>query len=97
MKTETLQEYLARGGKITRVESSQPEPQVETIKSTTSGLPTVMTLQDGALFFSESNKKSVVVVSRKELADRLGKSKLPADVIASLKRSMGVKDEDEGK
>lgn len=59
-KTETIAEFLARGGKITRVASPEPTTKPESIKSTTAGGPAVfLTLGEAELFYGERKLKKV--------------------------------------
>jgi hypothetical protein len=62
-KRETLDEYLARGGKITKI-AAQPIPEagVQTAAATTGGSG-LMTLTDGSLYYSDAKPR---VVKKKE-------------------------------
>lgn len=59
VKRETIEEYLARGGKVTQL-PAVPLPEEEfTNKAapTTGGGSTMMSLSEGALYYSESRAK----------------------------------------
>lgn len=57
-KTETIAEFLARGGTITRVASPEPTHKSESIKSTTAGGPAVfLSLSEADLFYGEHKAK----------------------------------------
>jgi hypothetical protein len=54
MKTETIAEFLARGGKITKVAEDPPAVKAESIKSTSSGGPAViMSMGEADLYYGE--------------------------------------------
>jgi hypothetical protein len=94
-KRETIQEFLARGGKVTIVPAAKPEEEVpHTIKPVTTGLPKIMTLEDGGLFFGETRKKEKKPHSKEDSIRRIEKSKLPPEIIASLKKSIGATDDE---
>lgn len=58
-KTETIEEFLKRGGSIRRVPEVTREPQVDVIRKTVSGLPTVfLSLEEADLFHGEARKSS---------------------------------------
>lgn len=59
MKKETLAEYLARGGKITKVPAVMPSNKDVTVKSTVSKPPTLLSLGEaGDLLASSRSKKT---------------------------------------
>jgi hypothetical protein len=65
VKKETLAEYVARGGKITRVPAVRPTTTTESVHSTVSNTPaTIMTLQEGSLYYGE-RKKGTIAGSKK--------------------------------
>lgn len=58
-KRETIEEFLARGGKITKCEPA-PMPDEETtnrVMPTPNAASTMMSLGEGALYYSESRAK----------------------------------------
>jgi hypothetical protein len=55
-KVETVEEYLARGGKIEFIPEVPREPQVEVVKTTNVGPAVFMTLQEADLFYGETRK-----------------------------------------
>lgn len=58
MKTETLAEFLARGGSITKVAENPPVVKVDSIKSTSAGGPAVlMTLDQADLYYGEHKQR----------------------------------------
>jgi hypothetical protein len=86
MKAETLDEFLARGGQIERVPYIEPEQKVEPIRANSSGgLPTLMTLPDGAHFFGETRKKKP---TKEDFVNKLNKANLPQSVVESLTKSV---------
>ena len=57
MKKETVAEFLARGGKITRVPTNAPSYKAEIIKSTNTGGPaTIVSMDDADLYHGEPKK-----------------------------------------
>ena len=71
MKTETLAEFLARGGKITKVASPELAAKSESIRSTNAGGPAVfLSLGEADLFYGEKKAK------------KAKKSKAPLDLSA---------------
>lgn len=86
-KTETIEEFLARGGKIQKVPYQEPEQKEAPIRSTTgnTGLPTIMSLPDGAHFFGETRKKKQ---TKEDFVNKVNKSNLPQSVIDSLTKSV---------
>lgn len=86
MKAETLDEFLARGGKIEKVPYIEPEQKLDPIRANTSGgLPTMMTLPDGAHFFGESRKKKP---TKEDFVNKLNKANLPQSIVESLTESI---------
>jgi len=57
MKNESLDEFIARGGKITKLEPVKDEekPTVN-VKSTVSKPPNLMSLEDGEFYYGETEK-----------------------------------------
>jgi len=73
-KKETVAEFLARGGKITRVPTPTPTTKVETIKSTKGGGPaTIVTMDEADLYHGESKKKK----AKKKVLNTIDISALP--------------------
>lgn len=56
-KIETVEEYLARGGKITVLPQSEKPVKPEVVRKTVAGEPAViMTYEDADLFYGEARK-----------------------------------------
>lgn len=55
-KTETVAEFLARGGTITRVPEASREPAPDVVRKTVTGPANLMTLDEADLFFGEARK-----------------------------------------
>lgn len=92
-RTETIEEFLAKGGEITIVPPEEEEETKTIVRAISGGLPTIMTLSDGAHFFGETRKKKKKIVTKDECADKISNSSLPIDIIASLKKTIGIKSE----
>lgn len=57
LKIETVEQFLARGGSISKVPESPREPQVDVIRQNTAGSPAVfLTLEEADLFHGEVRK-----------------------------------------
>ena len=76
-KKETIQEFLKRGGKVTRCDYQPPEETKNTVKGSHAGPPVLYSLDDAAHFFSEKmpgrTKKEVKLdtIDWKEIPDSL--------------------------
>lgn len=92
-KTETIEEFIARGGEVTIVPPEETQEVTPIVKGATGGLPTIMSLSDGAHFFGETRKKKKAPVTKEGFTDKVSNSTLPEDVIASLKKSIGANSE----
>lgn len=57
-KVETLQEFLARGGSITKVAAVTTDIKPEVTRQTTVGPANLMTLDQGELYYAETKKGS---------------------------------------
>jgi hypothetical protein len=58
MKKETFAEFLARGGKVTKVPSQEHITKSETVRSTVQGGPAViMSLGEADLFYGEKKTR----------------------------------------
>jgi hypothetical protein len=69
MKKETLEEFLARGGEIKKYDPVEPEEKVEVIKPVHASAH-LMSLDEGALFFSERQKRRKASAEEKNKAGR---------------------------
>lgn len=88
-KTETVEEFLARGGEIEKVEEGisglpkeeQKEEEREVnVKNTTVGPVKIMTLEEGSLMFGKKikRKKKAKIVDKKKIEEIA--STLPEEV-----------------
>lgn len=58
-KIETIEEYLARGGAINKINPVESPKQIEVVRKTIAGGPAViMTLEEADLFYGEARKGS---------------------------------------
>lgn len=71
-KTETLEQYLARGGKIEVVPAVEPEDNGPTVRKTAVTAPTLYHITEGAILFGEKKK------TKKSKTKTLSKSELEA-------------------
>ena len=72
-KTETIAEFLARGGKINIIPADQPTLKIDSIKSNTNGGPAViMTMDDADLYYGEFKARKP-----KKVANTIDLSALP--------------------
>lgn len=98
-KVETVDEYLARGGKITKVSTPEREKVVEVVRTTTAGEPaTLLSLDEAALFYGEADKK-VKAKKPKPTGPTIDINMLPPDLrnkyIARLKEDFSGEDYEE--
>lgn len=72
-RIETVEEYLARGGEITRVPANIPkvENPITVVSSSTGGPAVIMTYGEADLFYGDIKKKRVrkAVVAKKPAID----------------------------
>lgn len=102
MKTESIAEFLARGGKITKVPAHEPvAKKSESVKSIAAGGPaSLMTLDQADLFYGEHKKrkvkpKAVPTLDVDALPPELRK-KYVDDVIDAYKKEEGIEDTRDG-
>ena len=78
MKTESIKEFLARGGQIKRVEAVQPTVKVDSIKSTTNtgGAINIMTMDQADLYYGEHRAKK----AKKRATSTIDLSALPEEL-----------------
>lgn len=96
-KTETIAEYLARGGTITRLAEVNRELSPDVVRKTVTGPANLMTLEEADLFFGEAKKggkPKKVKPSLKIDLDALPPV-LRAKFIAKLKEEVDVEDYEE--
>jgi hypothetical protein len=78
-KKESLSEYLARGGTVTKVPPVQPKSSGLTARAKGGGAATIMSWEEGNLFFGDKQtKKRSKKVDQKEVDKLL--TFLPEDV-----------------
>ncbi len=81
-KVETIEEFLARGGVIQKIPPKEELEKAaiarETVRSTVSKPPTIHSLDDGALFFSEKTKRKRK--QKKIDLSKLAMGNLPDDI-----------------
>lgn len=95
---ETLEQYLARGGKISRIEPADIQPSKQTVPMSYSG--SVYDLYDGALYFAEravSRKTRDRVKSVEDKRVRMPKlnlSLLPVELLSLIPQAQETTDEE---
>lgn len=67
-KTETVQEFLARGGQINKV-PTPPQEHREVLQRKGNGVVTIMSMGEAELFYSESKAKPKVKQSKSSTID----------------------------
>lgn len=86
-RTESVEEYLARGGRITKVESAKIETNNKntTVRSTKVGPAVIMSFGEAELMFGEKSK-------RKKKEKPVGNlSDVPLELIPDdLRKSLGI-------
>lgn len=97
-KVESVEEYLARGGKITKLAEAVRDPAISVIRKTTAGEPaTFLSLEDADLFYGEARKGVKPKKSKPSL--KIDLDALPpalrAKFIAKLKEEVDGEDYEE--
>lgn len=76
-KTESIAEFLARGGKITQVPEGKTAAKAESVKSTSNGGPaTIVTMDEADLYHGEKKVKK----AKKKVTSMLDISALPEEL-----------------
>ena len=76
-KTESVAEFLARGGQIKRVPAQQPIIKNDSIKSSTNGGPaTIMSMDEADLYYGEQKKSR----AKKKATSAIDISALPEEL-----------------
>ena len=86
-KRESIEEFLARGGTITKCEPG-PLPEEQTgnrVMPTPSASATMMSLAEGSLFYSESRAK--IKERKKKSIKEINTAALPACLLKFVTRS----------
>lgn len=100
MKTESIADFLARGGKITKVPANQPEQKPDSIKhGSNGGVAVLMTMDQADLFYGEKKeskakkpKKAISTIDIHALPEELRKKYIDEVIDAAE----GREEEDEG-
>lgn len=79
-KKETIEEFLARGGTITKCEPPPQEEETNKVMPTGSASSTMMTLGEGALFYAEQRAKK----EKKKPTKTINLAALPAHLLKFL-------------
>jgi len=78
MKKESVAEFLARGGKITKVPPAEPTHKAESIRSTSNPGPvTIVSMDDADLYHGESRKNKA---KKKVIKSTIDISALPEEL-----------------
>lgn len=86
MKTETIEEFIARGGKVITLPPAERPEVKNQLKTMTTPEGRLLTLGEGEFYFSESkNRKPAKRTVR--LADVVDKFNLPKDIADRLRGS----------
>jgi len=96
-KTETIAEFLARGGKVNIIPADQPTIKIDSIKSNTNGGPvTIMTMDEADLYYGEFKarkpKKATSTIDLSALPEALRK-KYVDEVISASKEEDDSEDD----
>lgn len=76
-KTETIQEFLERGGKITVVPPSGPKEKSTNVKSTVVGPATALSYEDADYYYGEHKKRKKI--KKEPDVSNLNLNSLPED------------------
>jgi hypothetical protein len=83
MKAETVEEFLARGGQIERLEYVEPKAVVQKLKPTNLD-NTIYDLGYGELLYGSRYKSK----NKKSLAEKLQKVSLPPEILQRIKEKL---------
>lgn len=92
-KTESVKDFVERGGEIIIVPPEKPEEKKHVIKFTTGGLPHLMSLGEGENLYGETRRKKKKKLTNKDFKNKVENLNLPANIISSIINS--VKDNNE--
>jgi hypothetical protein len=90
-RTETIEEFLARGGQITKVPAATLEDAKVIIPTRTTISYGMMSLSEGEHLFGETRAKVAPMKKRindDEFAKMLDNINLPANIVESLKKTI---------
>jgi len=94
MKTETLKEFLDRGGKINKVNSNPiTEDTKQVVKQSTKGVPTLLEYSDADLYYG--TKPSKTKTSVKSIKAKIDISALPEELRKKFFNVEGQEEETE--
>ena len=86
---ESIEQFLARGGKIEKVEAQETPETKNVMTCASSTHPHLASLANGQILFAEKMKKRKVDKDKK-FAEKLDKSSLPQDLIDKLKKAANI-------
>jgi hypothetical protein len=90
-KVETIEEFLARGGQITKVPSVVPENNKNIVNSKTTIGHDMMSLGEGEFLFGKTSAKVSPMKKRvndEDFSKMLESSGLPSNMIDSIKKAV---------
>lgn len=89
MRSETIEEFLARGGKVTVVEPQKTEEDKHTIPIKTKIDHDNMSLGNGELIYSEVKaRKPRKTISNEDFLKALNSAKLPQSIVNTIKEKI---------
>jgi hypothetical protein len=82
-KKETIEEFLARGGKITKCDPAPlpDEGSLPKASPTSVATSTMMTLAEGALYYAESRAKPKERKKKEDVIESINFAALPASLL----------------
>jgi hypothetical protein len=90
-KVETIEEFIARGGQITKVPSVVPDNSKNTVNSRSTISHDMMSLGEGEFLFGKTTAKVAPMKKRvndEDFSKMLESSGLPSNMIDSIKRAV---------
>lgn len=69
MKRETIAEFLARGGKITKVPLMEIKSKQDSLKASKSGPAILMSLEEADLYYGEQRARNLKVKKKEQTID----------------------------
>jgi dipeptidase len=90
-KTETIEEFLARGGKITVIpQSSTKVSAIVPVKAQNTGIVSLMSLEEAELMYGETKSK---VKNKNQKNSNIDVSALPTELVQKLLNKINSADE----
>lgn len=92
MRKETVQEYLARGGKITTLPAKEREQPVQAMNPTTAGPANLLTYGEADLYYGEAKARKA---KKEKIVPKIDISALPPALRQKYLERLNANDEED--